>query len=89
MKQYSVQYSKAALKIIKKLDPPTARIIVAWVRKNLEGCDNPRIFGKGLAGDRAGQWRYRVGDYRLLAEIHDNEIIILIANIGHRSAIYD
>ncbi|MBC1353866.1 type II toxin-antitoxin system RelE/ParE family toxin [Listeria innocua] len=55
----------------------------------LYGSDNPRHHGKSLVGNRVGQWRYRVGDYRLIAEIQDNEVIVLILNIGHRRDIYD
>lgn len=56
--------------------------------KHLEGCDNPRTFGKGLSANRAGQWRYRIGDYRLICYINDNELIILALSIGHRKEVY-
>lgn len=85
---YRVLFTDAAKKELKKLDKPTAALILAWTRKNLEGCTNPRQHGKGLTANRSGQWRYRVGDYRLIAEIQDDEIIILILNIGHRRDIY-
>ena len=48
-------------------------VILGWIRKNLEGCENPRLHGKGLTANRSGEWRYRVGDYRLLAKIDDNK----------------
>ena len=86
--KYKVQFTKRAMKDLKKLDRSTSALILGWVRKNLENCDNPRLHGKGLTANRSGQWRYRVGDYRLLAEIEDNIITILILNIGHRSDIY-
>ena len=85
---YRVEFTEKALKALKKLDRYTALLITAWIRKNLEGCTNPRQHGKGLVGDKNGQWRYRVGDYRLLAEIQDDRIIILILNVGHRREIY-
>ena len=85
---YSVIFADAALKELKKLDRHTALFIVAWVRKNLEGCIDPRQHGKGLTANRSGEWRYRVGDYRLIAEIQDEKILILILNVGHRSEIY-
>lgn len=88
MNLYHVDYSNAALKELKKLDPAMARMIVSWVRKNLENCDNPRIHGKALTANLVGQWRYRVGDYRLLAHIHDQTVTILILSIGHRSEVY-
>ena len=85
---YHVVFTKSALKDLKRLDRPTAAIITGWVRKNLEGCENPRQHGKGLTANRSGQWRYRIGDYRLLAEIQDNQSLILVLNVGHRSEIY-
>ena len=87
--KYHVEFSKAAVKELKKMDRYNASIILGWIRKNLEGCEDPRQHGKGLTANRSGQWRYRVGDYRLLAEIQDEKIIILILHVGHRSEIYN
>ena len=87
--KYKVEFTQRALKDLKKIDRHTAALILGWIRKNLEGCENPRLYGKGLTANRSGQWRYRVGDYRLLAEIEDNKITILILNIGHRRDIYN
>lgn len=86
---YKVRFTERAKKDLKKLDKHTSALILGWVRKNLENCKNPRLHGKGLTADRSGQWRYRVGDYRLLAQIEDNTITILILNVGHRREIYD
>lgn len=69
----------------KKLDRQTQRIIKAWIDKNLMGCVDPRIHGKGLTSNRSGQWRYRVGNYRIIAEINDEEFIIVAVMIAHRS----
>ncbi|MGN0881177.1 type II toxin-antitoxin system RelE/ParE family toxin [Cloacibacillus porcorum] len=68
-----------------------ARLITAWIRKNLEGCTDLRLHGKPLTGDRAGQWRYRVGNYRILAEISDEDerVTILVLKIGDRKDIYN
>ena len=63
-------------------------MILGWIRKNLEGCKDPRQHGKGLTANKTGEWRYRIGDYRVLAEINDGKIIILGLNIGHRRDIY-
>ena len=82
---YRVEFTERAKKDLKKLDKYTASLILGWVRKNLEGCENPRLHGKGLVANRSGQWRYRIGDYRLLAEINDNKITILVLTIGHRT----
>ena len=87
--KYKVEFTQTALKDLKKMDRHTAALILGWVRKNLENCENPRLHVKGLTANRTGQWRYRVGNYRLLAEIEDSKITILIINIGHRRDIYD
>ena len=85
---YQVVFTERALKDIKKLDRGTAILILAWIKKNLEGCSNPRNTGKGLVGNHNGQWRYRIGDYRLIAEISEEIITILVLRIGHRKDIY-
>lgn len=86
--KYSVEYTPKAVKELKKLDKHTRSLIIGWIEKNLIGCENPRQHGKGLTANRSGQWRYRIGDYRLIAEISDNTITILILNVGHRKEIY-
>ena len=71
-----------------KLDPYIQKLLGAWIRKNLEGCSNPRALGKALVGNHKGRWRYRIGDYRLICEIKDEELVILAISVGHRSSIY-
>ena len=85
---YKVEFTENAKKFLKKTDKSTAKLITAWIRKNLENCENPRLHGKGLTSNRSGQWRYRIGDYRVLAEIQENKVLILILEIGHRREIY-
>ena len=75
-------------KAFKKLDRQTKKIIKAWIDKNLMNCEVPRIRGKGLTPNRSGQWRYRVGNYRILAEIQDNQLVLVLIDVGHRSKIY-
>ena len=75
-------------KAFKKLDRQTQKIIKAWLDKNLMNCTDPRIHGKGLTSNRSGQWHYRVGDYRILAEIQDERLVLVLIDIGHRSTIY-
>lgn len=89
---YRVEYSddaKKSLLKMKKRDPMEALRIFNWIEKNLVDCDDPRRTGKALTSQFKGSWRYRVGDYRILAEIHDDELIILVIDIGHRSTVYD
>lgn len=75
-------------KSFKKTDKQTQKIIKAWIEKNLMGCENPHLHGKGLTANKSGQWRYRVGNYRILAEIRDNELVLVLIEAGHRRRIY-
>ncbi|MEG0919576.1 MAG: type II toxin-antitoxin system RelE/ParE family toxin [Anaerovoracaceae bacterium] len=86
--RFKIKFTKRALQQLKKMDKHTASLITGWLRKNIEGCLNPRQHGKSLTANHSGQWRYRVGDYRIIAEIQDENIIILVVGIGHRKDIY-
>lgn len=86
---YKVEYSKTAKKQIKKLDNYTKVMLMNWITKNLVHCDDPRKYGKALRGNLKNQWRYRVGNYRILCEIEDDRLIILIISVGHRRDIYE
>ena len=89
---YTVRYSddaKRSLAKMKKKDPALALRIYNWIGKNLENCEDPRKTGKPLSGEFKGSWRYRVGDYKIIAEIHDDVLVILLIDIGHRSTVYD
>ena len=79
---YTVQWSERAKKQLTKMNRSIAELLVRWVHKNLDGCSEPRLHGKALTA-------YRIGDYRLIAEIRDAEIVILILEVGHRKEIYD
>lgn len=87
--KYAVDYTPEAIKELKRLDKYTKKLILSWIEKNLVGCSDPRQHGKGLSANRVGQWRYRVGDYRLIAEIEDDKVVILVVNVGHRQDIYE
>ena len=86
---YKVTFSDKAKRFLKKLDPTTMKLIMGWIRKNLEGCVDPRAHGKALKGNKRGAWRYRIGDYRVIADIQDDNILIFVLEIGHRSDIYN
>ena len=85
---YSVRYTEKAIQSLKKLDRSVLILIKSWIEKNLVDTDDPRRHGKGLASNRSGQWTYRVGNYRMLAEIEDTELIILAIEVGHRNSVY-
>ena len=88
MKKYSVELTERFKKEFRKLDKYTQKILRAWIDKNLVDCENPRQHGKGLTANLSGQWRYRIGDYRLICQIDDGKLIILALTVGHRRDIY-
>jgi len=86
--RYKVRYHKKALKQLAKLDKAVSALLINWIETNLVDCSDPRTKGKALSGNLSSVWRYRVGDYRILADIKDDEVLILIVNVGHRREIY-
>lgn len=86
---YTVRFSDTALKKLKKMDRCQASLLVGWIEKNLMNSADPRTQGKALVSNHRGKWRYRVGDYRILALTVDEEIIITIIDVGHRKDRYD
>ena len=89
MKKYSVVITPKAEKLIEKLDTQIKNRIRKYIDTNLVDCENPRLRGKPLTGNLSGNWRYRVGDYRIIAKIEDDKILITVIDIGHRRKIYD
>ena len=87
--KYKIIFTEKAIKQLKKMDKYTAALIIGWLEKNIEGCENPRIHGKGLVENKSGQWRYRIGYYRVICEIKDKEIVVLVLEVGHRRKIYN
>lgn len=86
---YHVVFTAAAKKQLKKMDRFDASLILNWIEKNLEGCADPRIHGKGFTANRSGEWRFRVGSYRILAVIEDERLVIEVFKVGHRSDVYE
>lgn len=85
---YTVEIQNSAQRALNKLDVSTRARIIDWLETNLDGCENPRLHGKALSGNLRGKWRYRVGDYRIVAEIHDDKVLILVLEVAHRSKVY-
>lgn len=85
---YKVQLEKKALKQLRKLDAINQRNISSFINTHLQGTYTPRQHGKALTGHLKGFWRYRVGDYRIICDIKDDELIILAITIAHRREVY-
>lgn len=88
-KKYHVRLSKDVQKQLKKMDKFQAKLIINWLYTHIDGSENPYLLGKGLTTNRVGQWRYRIGKYRAICLIDDNELIVEAINVGHRRNVYD
>lgn len=89
MVKYIIVTTKEFDKTFKKLDSSIQKQIKRWIDNHLKNTDDPKSYGKPLIGEKKGYWRYRIGDYRLIVEIDDNKLIIVMINIGHRKNIYN
>lgn len=85
---WSVEWSDAALKQLRKMDPQRRNAVLAWMTKNVDGCDDPRARGKALVGNLSNRWRYRVGDNRVICDISDERLVVLALEVLHRSKAY-
>jgi mRNA interferase RelE/StbE len=85
---WTVEISDVAEHQLKKLDRPVQKRILNWLADRIEGCKDPRHFGEPLKGNYAGFWRYRIGNYRVICEIQDDIVVVMVLNIGHRRQIY-
>jgi mRNA interferase RelE/StbE len=86
---WSVEFDAAAAKELRKLDPPVARRIVVFLRQRVAVLEDPRSIGEALRGDELGQfWKYRLGDYRIVARLVDARLVVIVVRIGHRREVY-
>ena len=85
---YEIEYAQPFVRKMKKMDRSMQRVIISWIKKNLEGTIDPRVHGKPLKGNLSGIWRYRVGDYRLFAKIEDQKLVVFLFDVGHRRDVY-
>ncbi len=86
---WQIEFEDAALKELSKLDKPVAKRIVTFLRERVAVLDDPRSIGEALKGSRLGEfWKYRVGDYRIITNIEDGVMRILVLKIGNRREVY-
>ena len=81
-------YNQTAARLFRKLDRQVQRRVVAWLDAHIEGCADPRVWGKALEGPMGTLWRYRIGDYRVIAHIEDAKFLVLLVKVGHRGDVY-
>lgn len=85
---WTVEISDVAEKQLHRLDRPVQKRLLDWLDDRIEGCKDPRHFGEALRGGLIGLWRYRVGDYRIICQIHEDRLVVLALAIGHRREVY-
>lgn len=83
---WTIEYDRDAVKALKKLDRPVAAKILSYL-DDVAATGNPRAQGKGLTGNLAGLWHYRIGNCRVICDLRDDELIIVAVGLGHRSDI--
>ena len=86
---WTIDYTETATKQLRKLDRQTARRIVDFLDERIAGQENPRSTGKALTGPTLGAfWRYRVGDYRIICDIQDGALCVLVVEVANRREVY-
>ena len=85
---WTIKYTDTAFAQLRKFDKQTARRIVDFMDERVAVLEDPRARSKALVGPLGGFWRYRVGDYRIICDIHDDELLILVVKIGNRRDVY-
>lgn len=86
---WRIEFTRSAEKELAKLDAKAAKRIVRFLRERVLGADHPRAIGEALHGPELGRfWKYRVGKYRIIANIEDATLVIVVVRVGHRSKAY-
>ncbi len=85
---WRIDYTQTALNQLRKLDKQSARRILDFLDERVVRRDNPRSTGKALTGPLGGLWRYRVGDFRVICEIQDGALRVLVVALGNRCEVY-
>jgi len=85
---WTVDYTETAKKQLRKLDKQVARRILDFLDERVADAQNPRSIGKALSGPMGSFWRYRVGEYRVICDIQDGQLRVLVVQIGNRREVY-
>lgn len=85
---WEISFSPRAVKSFKKLDTAEQRRVSKFLRE-VGALEDPRLRGKALTANKSGLWRWRVGNYRIIADIVDARVVVVVVDVGHRSKIYD
>ena len=85
---WRVEFDRPAVRDLRKLGADAEGQVLRYLRERIAGSNNPRRLGHALTGDRKGLWRYRIGDYRIVAAIEDDRFVVLVVAVGHRREVY-
>ncbi|MBI3089229.1 MAG: type II toxin-antitoxin system RelE/ParE family toxin [Candidatus Tectomicrobia bacterium] len=85
---WTIEYAKSVQKFVRKLEPQTRSRIRDYLEKQVAALDDPRTLGKALRGHLGNLWRYRVGDYRIICDVQDDRLVVLVVEIGYRRDVY-
>ena len=85
---WQIEFAESAVRQLSGLDKATAKRIVRFLQGRIASSDNPRATGKALRGQYGDLWRYRVGDYRVICDIQDERLMVLVVKLGHRRQVY-
>lgn len=86
---WTIEYDEAALRDLRKLDRQVQREILDFMDKRIAQAEDPRLFGKPLRHSKFGLWRYRLRDYRIICQLQQRKLVVLVVAIGHRSKVYE
>lgn len=85
---WRIEYLRSVRKAVEQIDPTERRRIREFMEKRVATLDDPRTLAKPLKGADGSLWRYRVGAYRVVCEIHDTAVVVLVVRVGHRKEVY-
>lgn len=86
---WKIEFDADVEKDLKRLGHTASKRIIKFLKEKIIPIKDPRSLGKPLSGDLSGLWRYRIGDYRVIAKIEKDNFVILLVHIGHRKNVYD
>ena len=86
---WTIKFAESAVRQLKKLDRSVAVKVVDFLEVRVASLEDPRLVGKKLSGPRLGAyWRYRIGDVRVICDVQDLQLIVLVLELGHRKEVY-
>ena len=86
---WTIKFADGAIKELKKIDKQGQKEIQRYLKERIASDEDPRRFGKALSKELTGYWRYRINNYRIICNIQDKDVVVLVVRVGHRKNVYD